>query len=318
MRTSEKDIKRGIEEYLAVRRAMGRHTRENRRELIGFAVFLARNGAERITTDLAGQWVSRGGNLKDVCTDTRRNRLAMIRGFAKYWSAFDPKTEIPPADLITGSSPRGKPHIFTEEEILRLMKAALRLDSWKGFRPWTYYTLLGLLAATGLRPGEARGLDCRDVDLHSGVLTIRRGKGGKSRLIPVHPTTTRVLGRYLQRRNRLFQPSANAPFFLSDRGKRLDGGVMGTTFRNLRLHVGLAKRPDERHDPRLVDFRHTFASRALLVRRRRQRDVDEFVPVLSAYLGHVGPTSTYWYFSVTPELLAVAGDRLEKRLGDLQ
>lgn len=154
---------------------------------------------------------------------TWARRLSMVRRFAVWLSALDPRTEVPPARLLPARRRRRRPHIFTDEEIGRLMAEAARRPSRTGLRRLTYATLIGLLASTGLRPGEALALDRPDVDLEKGILSIRQTKFGKSRIVPVDPSTRDALQQYASRRDALCDPSRNQAFLLSERARRLQG-----------------------------------------------------------------------------------------------
>jgi integrase len=238
----------------------------------------------------------------------------MVRLFAKHWSATDPRTEIPPSGLLPHRYRRKPPHIYTDDEIDRLIRAAKGLHTSRGLRAPTYSTLLALLAVTGMRAGEVVNLDRDDVDLADGVLTIRRTKFGKSRLIPVHPSTQRALRLYADRRDRIHPRPVTPSFFLSEQGRRLTWWILRWTFVKLSHQCGLRAAGDRR-GPRLHDFRHTFAVRTILGWYRAGANVEQRIPELSTFLGHVHATDTYWYLSAVPELLALAAARLEDEPG---
>jgi integrase len=168
---------------------------------------------------------------------------------------------------------------------------------------------LGLLAVAGLRISEARNLQTEDVDLEEGVLTIRGAKFGKSRLVPIHPSTRKVLSDYASRRDHCL-PKRPATFFVSGRGTRLDGAEIRRTFYFLSRQIGLRGLSDS-HGPRLHDFRHRFAVETLVQWYRSGQDVERRMPVLSTYLGHVHVADTYWYLSACPELMGLAVKRFE-------
>ena len=191
----------------------------------------------------------------------------------------------------------------------KLLQAARRLPSAHGLRGLTYYSLLGLLAVAGLRISEARNLQTEDVDLKKGVLTIRGTKFGKSRLVPIHPSTRKVLSDYASRRDR-FLGRRPTTFFVSGRGTRLDGAEIRRTFYLLSRQIGL-RGPTDSHGPRLHDFRHRFAVETLVQWYRSGQDVERRLPVLSTYLGHVHVADTYWYLSACPELMGLAVKRFE-------
>jgi integrase len=194
--------------------------------------------------------------------------------------------------------------LYSNEEIRKLLQAARRLPSDHGLRGSTYYSLLGLLAVAGLRISEARNLQTEDVDLKNDVLTIRGTKFGKCRLVPIHPSTRKVLSDYAFRRDR-FLGRRPATFFVSSRGTRLDGAEIRRTFYSLSRQIGL-RGPTDSHGPRLHDFRHRFAVETLVQWYRSGQDVERRLPALSTYLGHVHVADTYWYLSASPELMGLA------------
>jgi integrase len=202
--------------------------------------------------------------------------------------------------------------LYSDDEIRALLKAALQLPGG-GLRPWLYYCLFGLLSVSGLRIGEARNLELQDVDLEAAVLTVRGSKFGKSRLVPLHASTRRVLADYIARRERTWHARPVSSYlFVSNRGNRLDGGTIHRTFYALSRQTGL-RGPHDSHGPRLHDFRHRFAVNTLLNWYRAEEDVERRLPILSAYLGHVHVSDTYWYLSTWPELMQEAMSRLERR-----
>ena len=189
-----------LTQYVALRRALGTQLQEPARTLVHFVEFLEREGAEFITSELALRWAM---EPKLVQRATWARRLGMVRRFASWLSTIDPRTEVPPRRLLAVRRRRNKPHIFTEQEIVRLMDEAAQLISPTGLRAMTYATLIGLLSATGLRPGEALALDTGDVDLQSGILAIRESKFGKSRFVPIEDSTRAALARYAKQRDEL-------------------------------------------------------------------------------------------------------------------
>jgi integrase len=239
-------------------------------------------------------------------------RLSVVRGFAAHLRTLDPATEVPAAELLPWRPRRAIPFLYTDEEIAALIAACASLRF--PLRVATYRTLLGLLSVTGLRVGEAIRLDRDDLDVERGLLLVRDSKFGKSRELPLHVTTVRALQRYLCRRQRL-QPRPQAEALLiSLAGTRLRYCNVNWTFLRLVRRAGLEPRSAGCR-PRLHDLRHTFAVRTLLDAYRADADVQARLPLLSTYLGHVDPGATYWYLSAAPELLALAGQRLERHLG---
>jgi integrase len=299
-----------LAQYVTVRRALGTRLAEPAATLRQFVAFLEREGAPRITTALALRWAMAPHGVQRA---TWARRLSMVRRFATWLSAFEPHTEVPPRGLLPGRRRRRRPHIFTEAEIGRLMAAAAQRRSATGLRSLTYTTLIGLLAATGLRPGEALALDTADVNLDDGLLAIRQTKFGKSRLVPVAPSTREALRQYAARRDALGVRSRSPAFLLSERGLRVHGGTARRMFAVLSGAIGLRPVVGRRRwgrGPRLQDFRHTFATRRLVEWYRAGLDVERELPKLATYLGHVEIGLTYWYIEAVPELLALAATRL--------
>lgn len=301
-------LRTAFHDYLAVRRALGYKLRLEGRLLSRFVDFAERSGAKYITTELALNWATQPVNAQP---SQWANRLAMVRRFARYCLPNDPRTVVPPPDLLPHHYRRVAPYIYSDEEIIRLLKAARQLPSTTGLRPHTFATLFGLYVATGLRANEALRLVRDDVDLANGVLTIRDTKFGKARLVPLHPSTQRALQRYAKIRDRLCHDPATPHFFLSDRGKYLTYDMLRWTFVKLSHQIGL-RSPGQSHGPRLHGFRHRLAINTLLKWYRRGLDVERHLPVLSTYLGHAHITDTQWYLTATPQLLRYALGRVER------
>ena len=269
-----------LNEYLAIRRALGFGLREVSVCLRNFAAFLEAEGASHITTELALRWATRPA---DVQPATWAWRLGMVRRFAAWCKTADPRTEIPPAGLLPHRFHRKKPHLYSDEEIDKILRQAARLDSPKGLRSYTYATLFGLLAVTGMRVNEAVSLDRQDVDLVHGILNIRRTKFGKSRYVPIHPSTVKVLQQYTQRRDRI-APIPTPAFFVSERGVRIADYMARYTFAKLSQQLGLRSRAKGHgHGPRLHDMRHRFAARTLIHWYRAGLDVERELPKLVTF-----------------------------------
>jgi integrase len=235
-----------------------------------------------------------------------------VRGFATYVRALDPRTEVPPVTLLPSKRPRGTPYLYSDADVQALMNAAhAALGLFKGA---TYHTLLGLLATTGLRVGEALALDQADWDSADGVLRLRHAKFGKTRQVPLHASTSAALTAYSRLRDRTFRPPRSPSFFVSRAGTRLHYKNVHLAFLRLVRTAGLSDRRPRR--PRLHDLRHSFATHTLLDWYHAGVDVEARLPWLSTYLGHVGPASTYWYLTATPELVTIAHRRLARFLED--
>jgi len=304
-------LREAAHEYLSMRRALGFKLHEAGARLLDFVTFMEQHRAAFITHQLALRWAQQATAVQP---STRAQRLRFVRGFARYRSATDPRTQIPPEGLLPFRPKRARPYFYTDEEIQSLLRAALKLPSRNGeLRPWTYHGLFGLLSVSGMRLGEARNLELQDVDLESAVVTVRGAKFGKSRLLPLHASTGNVLADYLARRERFCSARRNSPYlFVSNRGNRLDVGGIHRTFYALSRQIGLRGLSDS-HGPRLHDLRHRFAVKTLLHWYHAGEDSERRLPILSAYLGHVHVADTYWYLSAWPELMQEAMRRLERR-----
>ena len=295
-------------DYLAMRRALGYKLQSEGTSLATFISYLESVGADHITTEVALKWALLPAAVQPV---QQARRLGFIRAFARYCSAIDPRTQIPSVGLIHCVRLRPLPHFFSDDDIERLLQAALELPPDDGMRRWTFHCLFGLLSVSGLRIGEARALTFADVDLQEAILTIRSTKFGKSRLVPLHPSAVEVLADYMRRRQALGAASASDHVFINDRGAPLSCDQPIDTFQRLLKKIGVTEqRPGRR--PHLHDLRHRFAFQTLLQWYRDGQDVERRLPVLSAYLGHTEVRDTYWYLSARPELMNLAQERLER------
>jgi integrase/recombinase XerD len=295
-----------LADYLRIRRRLGFEMPQDDRLLQGFVEFLERADAQRITTELALMWARLPA---DAHPHRWRQRLSVARGFARHLATINPESEVPSKDLLPGHRPRIAPHIYTHEEIAALMAAA------RGLRPrlraTSHETLIGLLAVTGMRPGEALALDRQDVDLRHGALHVRAGKQKRQREVPLHESTIGALHEFASQRDARFPTPSTPAFFISARGRRVARQEFNQTFTKLVREVGLEGR-GARGRPRPHDLRHTLAVRTLLDWVHAGEDIDRRMPLLSTYLGHVDPASTYWYLEAVPELLELISRRLEQ------
>ena len=304
-------LRLAIDDYIRLRRSLGFKLRDMADDLRNFAAFMERKAAPNVTTELAMEWAMLHTNHQP---STWAQRLGFVRVFARHWHATDPRTEIPPTGLLPFRPQRARPYLYSELEIQTLLAAALKLSPRQGLRPRTYYCLFGLLTVTGLRISEALKLEQPDVDLGEGILTIRQTKFGKTRLVPLHPSTRDVMADYARRRDRFLRKASSRCFFLNDHGRCLDGSAVRRTFYDLSRQIGL-RGPEDHKGPRLHDFRHRYAVRTLMQWYRSNEDIERRLPVLSTFLGHGHVADTYWYLSVEPELMGLATRRLELRWG---
>jgi integrase len=306
------EFRRRAEEYLAIRRALGFKLVLQGYLLEQFVGYLEDAGAVRLTTSLAVEWAKQPAEA-DPCWWGQR--LSVVRGFARHLQAIDPTNEVPPADVLPAHFARAVPYLYSEIEISKLMQAAAALVP--DLRAATYSTLIGLLAATGMRVGEAIRLDRQDVDLTDQIIVVHASKFGRSREVLVHPTTQQALRAYARRRDQLCSRPVTPSFFVSARGARLVYRAVCATFRRAVGDAGIERRAGLR-PPRLHDLRHTFVVRTLLNWYRSGVDVEAAMPRLSTYVGHAKPAGTYWYLEAAPELLALAAQRLDRRFGGRQ
>jgi integrase/recombinase XerD len=309
-------LRQAVQEYVHMRRNLGFKLHDAGKGLLDFVSFMERRRTSYITQSLALAWAQQPSHTQPAHW---AQRLSFVRGFAQYRSATDPRTQIPAKGLLPFRPKRARPYLYSDKEIRGLLSAALGVPYHyeRGkLRPWIYHCLLGLLSVSGLRVSEARNLEVQDVDLKAAVLTIRGTKFGKTRLVPLHRSTCRVLAEYLSRRNRHWrQRPVSSYLFVSSSGHRLDGADIRRTFYALSRQIGL-RGPFDSHGPRLHDLRHRFATEILVRWYRSNEDPERKLPLLSAYLGHVHVADTQWYLSGSPELMREAMHRLEHRWED--
>ncbi len=304
-----------VERYLVERRRLGFSDRSQTYSLRSFARHVRAIGHRgALTVEIMADWARRDSHgSNDPLTWARR--LKTLRSFMRWLQQFEPRTEVPD-DTIFGRLPeRLAPHIYSDQEIVDLLAAARRLGPTPGLRGVIFETLFGLIACTGLRIGEALSLRNMDVDLKEGMLTIRQAKFGKSRQVPMHPSTVQALRRYCWMRDLAGESAQeDSPFFVGTRG-RLRGLPLSThqverVFAGLRVQLGWRNRGTH-HAPRIHDLRHTFVVRRIVQWQAQGVDVDQAMLSLSTYVGHAMVTNTYWYLSAVPELMALAAARFE-------
>jgi integrase/recombinase XerD len=309
-----KKLEKGSKQYLSVRRTFGYDLEWHEEVLKEFVRFLNRKRAPYITAKLALEFARLP---KDTTLAYHARRLSIIRRFASYWKVIDPRTEVPHPGLLPFQPERANPHIFTEAEVSKILETCRVPVARRGrMCQYTYPTLFGLIAVTGMRISEALKLTDDCVDLDKGILTIRRTKFKKSRQLPLHESTVKVLREYIPQRNKIFPSRKDENFFLSAKGNRLVKGTMETEFRRTMIKIGLRKKKDK-YGPRIHDMRHSLAVNTMIRWYREGLDVEKRLPILSTYLGHVNPSNTYWYLSSVPELMVLAAQRLEKKMGRL-
>lgn len=297
------DWRQLLRDYLRVRRALGHQLRGVESLLRAFIDHLEAQHANTITVEHALAFATAPPGLS---ARGRALRLSAIRCFTRWAATIDPTIQVPPARLLPARPTRAVPYIYTGEQVSALLAAADQLRP--AIRAASIRTLIALMSATGIRTGEALGLDVTDLDLSTDTLTVT-GKYGKVRVLPLHPSVRTGLSDYLQERHRLLPAPACPALLISSTGRRLRPGTVHPIFAVLRDAAGLAPTPDAAR-PRLHDMRHTFAVTTMLEAYQSGADPAVVLPVLSTWLGHAQPSDTYWYLTGTPQLLAAAADRL--------
>lgn len=306
-----KTLGRHLKDYLKLRRQLGFKLIIDGFLLRNFVCFARQQGATFISTKLALRWIAQPINVTQSC---RAHRLSAVRGFAKYLSTIEPRAEVPARTLIPIKVYRREPYPYTDKQILQLIDAARKQAPSQKLRGLTLATLLGLLAVTGMRVGEALALDSSDIDFAGALLTIRRAKGNKTRLIPLHASAVEALRRYGAIRDEVY-PQPTGPAFFIRKGVRLSYNATMRWFHRAAFQAGLRQRGDGRGgpgSPRMHDLRHCFAIRTLLNWYHDDADVEARLPELTTFLGHATVRDTCWYLSARPELLELATRRWEK------
>jgi integrase len=298
-----------VQNYLQVRRALGFKLLGEGQLLANFVAFADAARERTVTIRIALQWARLPSSASP---NYLSRRLRAVRGFARYLHALDPACEVPPLELLSASKCRPTPYLYRDQEVIALMAAAGKLCP--PLRAVTFETLIGLLACTGLRIGEAIGLDRDDFDPLRRLLVVRNSKFGKSRELLLHKSTIRALADYCKLRDKLCPDAQQRSFFISTRGTRLTHPTVYAPFRRLLSQISI-EHPSPTRRVRIHDLRHSFAIRTLLGWYRDGGDVAARMPLLSTYLGHVDPAATYWYLSAAPELLQLAAERLELAAG---
>jgi integrase/recombinase XerD len=302
-----------LRDYLTLRRSLGFKLRETESLLRQFVCFAREQKFSHLTTRLAVRWATQPAQALPA---TLAGRYQIVRLFALYLSTVDERTEIPPAGLLVSRRQRKPPYFYTDQQVVCLIQTARKLPSAKGLKGPTLSTLLGLVAVTGMRIGEAITLDRQHVDLSQGLLTIHHAKGDRVRLLPLHSSTCTMLRKFECLRNRVCPQPRSPTFFVSETGDRLNDNWVRIWFAQVSRQIGL-RGPMDRRGPRIHDLRHRFAIKAMLKWYRTGKDVEAHLPELATYLGHQHVSDTYWYLSATPELLQEVTRRWQRGKGGL-
>jgi integrase/recombinase XerD len=299
------DLRVALADYLKLRRGLGYGLRRDEKLLMQFLDHLEQRDLTSFTVDDALAWAK----LPEPASPGWLGmRLSAVRSFAAYLHTLDPAVPVIPPGLLPGRGRRAVPYLYSDRDLTALLRETATLKT--PLRTATMRTLIGLLAVTGIRLGEALSADDEDFDAQSGVLLVRHGKFGKQRLLPLHPSTVTALNAYRELRDAWFLTPASPALLVSQAGTRLLIFNVGLTFARLARRAGLVPRSPSCR-PRPHDLRHTFAVRTLLGWYRDGGDIDARLPLLSTYLGHVSPKNTYWYLDAAPELMAQAAQRLQ-------
>ena len=296
-----------VEDYLRMRRSLGYKLERAGVLLPKLVDYLETAGSPTLTSELAISWARLPVG---VSPNHWAARLAVARGFARYLQTIDPATEIPPAGVFPARRNRPTPYLWSQADIARLLDGARALRS--PIRAATHQALFGLLAVSGMRVGEATGLDRGDIDFETGVVTIRHAKHDRTRLVPLHETAVAALDAYATERDRLCSATRSDAFFVSSTGTRLTPSGIAKTLRQITTDMGIR---DATTAPTAHQLRHSFAVRTLIDWQQSGVSIDGHIAILSTYLGHIAPSDTYWYLSASPELMAMAAERLDTRFG---
>jgi len=298
-----------VEEFIALRRGLGYRSPSQERALRAFGRHLDQESHEGpIPLESSLDWATSTASI-DPCNPARR--LTMLRGFLRHLAAIDGATDVPDPGLLGSTGHRKPPHIYSEAEISDLLAAAAGLAPAGGFRPHCYVALFGLIACTGLRISEALALKCGDVDLDEAVLTVRAGKRGRTRLVPLHPSAVPPLADYAAKREQRYgPPDAREAFFRTDRSDQISDSAAHHAFNVLRRQLGWTATGRTRA-PRVHDLRHTMVVRRIQTWHAEGVNVDANIAVLATYLGHVEVRDLYWYLSAVPELMGIVAARFE-------
>lgn len=298
-------MRRLAQRYVAHRQMLGYRMTDGGR-VGAFAAFMDRVApGQPLTAARALEWVAADAARKIT---TQVGLLSTLRGFARYCLALDPRTQIPPAGLLGRGYGRLRPHIYTPAQVRLILRRARALTTFYGpLHPLTYETFIGLMACTGIRSGEARGLKLTDFDPKAGRLRIAPFKASLERTIPLHPTAVEALNRYVALRRRCF-PFTDS-YFVGVTGRPLGKGSAESVFD--RLVAGITSNGDFPR-PRMTDFRHTFASHWIAEWSVQAKPVSHYLLLLARYLGHKNFASTWWYVTSDPRSLRAAADTFRR------
>lgn len=298
-----------IDAYLAERRRLGFSLETAGIMLRSFARFADLSGHRGpLTTTLVVAWVK--GEARNATPTSWARRLEVLRPFIEHERRLDPRNELPASSMFGKAHQRRTPHIYTDQEIVALLKAARLLQPQHSIRPATYETMLGLIAATGLRISEALKFRFGDVDIAGQCLTVRMTKFAKSRHVPFDVSVAAALSRYVAIRGHYAPSKPDASFFVGASGQAPSKRQVHWTFQQLRRDANIVAR-GAYDEARIHDLRHTFICRRVQRWQNEGADIDNAIAALATYVGHAKLSDTYWYLTGIPDLMAAAGDRFE-------
>jgi integrase len=299
-------MKQQVQNYLSYRRSLGYQLHIEGQELLKFGSYVdSKKHRGPLTEDIAIEWAK---SSKKASRFTWARRLEIVRCFAKYCCITESDTQIPGKGIFGKAHRRNVPYIFTKHEILQILDSTKYLVPEGGLRPISFSYLFSLLYVTGLRTSEALNLLPQDVDLIQGILWVRDTKFHKSRLVPLHKSTIQALANYCQLRSKYVPQSKLRSFFIIDDGKPITLRAVEYAFIKIRRLLGWDVKFKNKM-PRVYDLRHTFVCNRLLSWYEQGVDVQNVIPYLSTYIGHVKVSDTYWYISAIPQLMEIVSDR---------
>lgn len=296
--------------YLADRRRLGFALRGAGTQTLSFARFADAEGHQgALKADVVLRWAKHGATRADPFTWAQR--VQVLHPFARHLAETEPDTTFPLGTPFGRPARRLPPHIYTPSELAAIMAAARSMSPRFGAGASVLPAVLGLLSATGLRISEALRLRCGDLDDKVTRITVRHSKFDRSRIVPLHATTTAALHRHLRARAKLGPMDRAAPLYLDElSGRALAYMAVATAWCRLRAGIGVVPRGGH-SSIRIHDLRHTFICRRLMAWHAEGQDIDNAMLALSTYVGHARITDTYWYLQAVPELMALAGERFE-------
>jgi integrase/recombinase XerD len=305
-RFNMKSLEQAVKEYINYRCSLGFTLTHDKSILNHFVEYMKEKKATYITTKHATAFAKLNPQASRVNWAVR---LATIRRFAEYWVYMDARTEIPTQHLGSCTYPRRAPYIYSDGEIRRILEYCERFSSTYEIERYSFFTWYGLLAVTGMRIGEVARLDRNDLNLAEGIITIHNSKFKRSRHIPLHRSTVDALKSYLNYRDLCIPKPKTPRLFIDHLGGPLSAWKVRKVFRQLLSKVGIQRASNDQ--PKIMSLRHTFAVNTLIRWYKHRVNIDQHIPLLSTYLGHVHLRYTYWYITATPELLQLIASRLE-------